>query len=173
LYAFLHLIRLRIIPDFKQIGDRHFHNDQAEHICQGDNPNGDAGDKSGCVNQIGGEMGSHPAIPEILQHKQPTAPGQNEHKPDNSDLHQKVDDLLGDTRHPGQDTVDDKVLVVPHGHNGTQVYEVYEAKSGDFLGPRETLAEQVPENHVHKDKDYHNSQKKRDENFNGPEKDIQ
>jgi hypothetical protein len=64
------------------------------------------------------------------------------------------------------------MLVIPHGPDGTQVHQVYEAKPGNFLGPGKAFAEQVPEHHVHKDEDYHDHQEKSNENFNSPKKGI-
>jgi hypothetical protein len=64
------------------------------------------------------------------------------------------------------------MAVIPHGPDGAQVHEVYEAKPGDFLGPRKTPAKEVPKNHIHKDEDYHDRQKKGNENFDGLEKGI-
>jgi hypothetical protein len=173
LYALLHLIRFRVVPDLKQIGDRHFQNNKAEQVYQGDNPNGNTGYKSRRVYKKSREFSGYPVVIQILDNQTPASPCQNDHEPDNPGLYQKVDDPLGDTGYPRQDAVDDKVLVVPHGPDGTQVHQVYEAKPGDFLGPRKTLAKDVPKHHIHKDKDYHDRQKEGNENFNTPEKGIQ
>jgi hypothetical protein len=173
LYAVLHLIRLGVIPYFKQVRHRHLQNYESEYIHQGNDADGNAGDKSGGVNHEGGKLGSYPAIPKVLHHEHPTATGQNEHKPDDPGLDQKVDDPLGDDRYTGEYAVDDKVLVIPHGLNGTQVHQIYEAKTGNFLGPRKAFAEQVPENYIHKNKNDHERQKKGDQNSYSLKKGIQ
>jgi hypothetical protein len=64
------------------------------------------------------------------------------------------------------------MLVIPHGPDGTQVYQIYETKPGYFLGPCKPFAEQVPEYNIHKNEEYHNRQKEGNENFNGLKKSI-
>jgi hypothetical protein len=108
-----------------------------------------------------------------LEHEHPTAPSQDEHEPDDPKLHHAINDPLRKNRYSGKYTVDDKVLVIPHGAYGTQVYQIYEAKPGYFLGPSEPFAEQVAEYHIHKDEDYHNRQKKGNKNFNRLKKGVQ
>jgi hypothetical protein len=173
LYAVLHLIRLSVIPYFKQIRHRHIQNNESEHISQGNDADGNTGNKPGGIDHEGGKLGSHPAIPKVLHHEHPTTTDQNDHKPDDPSLYQKVDDPLGDEWYPGEYTVDDKVLVIPHSRYGTKVHQIYEAKPGNFLGPRKTLAEQVPENYIHKNKNDHKRQKKGDQNSHGLKKGIQ